>query len=369
MTKPTYTWSLFTRLFHILLVLSVATAYIVSDFDSLLPIHVAFGYTVALLFVFRVIWGFMNVPYSKFSDFNFNIKELLSYMLNVFGDKKEYVGHNPASSWAIVSMIVLALLTAISGTVVLGTQEGVGVLASLNQTMFKEMEIFEELHEFFANLFMLIVAAHIAGVLLDTFVHKSDVINSMITGYKKVDAKSIALTPVQKLFGFIWIALSILFLLYMLLSPNNLLLKDENIRVDYKQEHALFQEECSSCHTLYPPFLLPRASWAKIMDNLENHFGDDASLEREDMLSIKSYLLSNSAESSTKEAAFKILKTLENNDTIAITKTPYWIKRHKEIEKEIFSSKKVGKKSNCKACHGNFESALLNDKDIAIPKE
>ena len=369
MTKQTYTWTLFTRLFHILLIISVATAYVVSDFDKLLSLHVAFGYTIALLFLFRVIWGFMDVPYSKFSDFNFTVKELLSYMLNVLGEKKEYIGHNPASSWAIIAMILLAFLTAISGTLTYGTQEGMGILAFMNNTMFQKMEIFEEIHEFFANLFMLVVAAHIAGVLLDTFLHKSDVINSMITGYKKVDAKSVSVTPSQKVFGFVWIIASITFLLYMLLTPSNPLLNDANKRVDYKQEHTLFYEECSSCHTLYPPFLLPRASWAKMMDDLENHFGDDASLDKEDMLSIKSYLLTHSAEYSTKEAAFKILQSMENNVTIAITKTPYWIQRHKEIEKEIFQSKKVGKKSNCKACHNNFENGLLNDKDIKIPKE
>ena len=368
MTKQTYTWSLVTRLFHILLIISVVAAYLLSDIENLLTQHAAFGYTVALLFAFRVLWGMMNIPYSRFRDFELRPQALLEYMLHVFHGKKSYKGHNPASSWAILAMILLAFLTALSGALTLGTQEGIGIFASLNHTVFKEMELFEELHELFANTFMLVVAAHIAGVLLDTFLHKSDVIRSMITGYKVSDGKDIVLKPLHKLFGFVWIVGSITFLLYMLLTPTNPLLKNENQAVNYQQEHALFYEECSSCHVLYPPFLLPRTSWEKMMDDLENHFGDDASLEVEDMLSIKSYLLSHAANNSTKEAAHYILESIENNDTIAITKTPYWIKRHKEIDKEIFFGKKVGKKSNCKACHTNFESGLLNDNDIAIPK-
>ncbi|WP_457747764.1 cytochrome b/b6 domain-containing protein [Sulfurimonas sp.] len=368
MTKQTYIWSLATRLFHIFLIISVATAYIVSDFEKLLPIHVAFGYTVALLFTFRIVWGFMDVKYSKFSDFNFNIKDLLYYLTHVFGEKKEYAGHNPASSWAIIAMIVLGFLTVISGTLVYGTQEGMGILSFLNHTIFKKMELFEELHEIIANSFMLVVGAHIAGVLLDTFVHKSSVIVSMINGHKDVDAQSLKLTLLQKVFAVFWLSTSALFLVYMLQNPNNALLADTNEKINYNQEHPLFAQECSSCHILYPPFLLPESSWNTMMDDLENHFGDDASLDKADVLSIRNYLLSHSANNSTKEAAFYILQSLENNSTIAITKTPYWIKRHKNIDKNIFHTKKVLKKSNCKACHKNFEQGLLNDSDIEIPK-
>ncbi|QOY51034.1 cytochrome C [Candidatus Sulfurimonas baltica] len=102
--------------------------------------------------------------------------------------------------------------------------------------------------------------------------------------------------------------------------------------------------------------------------NLENHFGDDASLDEADVLSIKEYLVKNSSDNSSKEASFKILNSMDGNDTIAITKTPYWKERHKDIEVGIFKRKSIGNISNCKACHVNFEQGLLNDKDIKIPK-
>jgi len=368
MTKPTYTWSLATRLFHLLLLLSVAITYLVSDFENLLSFHVIFGYTIALLFSFRILWGFMDVKHSKFSDFIFSPRELLYYMTHMFHNKKEYAGHNPASSWAIVAMILFAFLAVLSGALTYGTQEGMGLFSSLNHTFFKDMELFEEIHEFFANLFMLVVGAHIAGVVLDTLLHRSDVIASMVSGYKSSSSATLKLTFMQKIFGILWILTPLLFAVYMLSRPTNPLLKDANVKISYQQEQPLFAEECSSCHTLYPPFLLPRASWAKMMDNLEDYFGNDASLENEDTLLIRNYLLSYAAESSTKESALKILKSIENNATIAITKTPYWVKRHKEIDKEVFKSQKVKKISNCKACHQNFENGLLNDKDIQIPK-
>jgi cytochrome b len=367
MTKS-YVWSLFTRLFHILLVVGVAFLFFFSEFDNLLSYHAVIGYTVGLLFAFRIIWGFMDVKYSKFRDFNFKLNDLIEYMFNIFGNKKEYAGHNPASSWAIVAMIAFGLLSVFSGIVVYGTQEGMGILSFLNISIFKKMELFEEVHEFFTTAFMMVIFAHIAGVLLDKILHKSRAIESMIDGYKETQAQSLKLTLFQKLFGALWIGLSIFFLIYLLSNPSNVLVADANMAVDYKKEHPLFESECKSCHTLYPPYLLPKQSWVNMMGSLENHFGDDASLDKKETNSIREYLVKNAAESSTKESAYKILTKIKDKDNIAITKTPYWIRRHHEIDKNIFASKEVKAQSNCKACHKNIEQGLLNDKDIKIPE-
>ncbi|WP_415396958.1 cytochrome b/b6 domain-containing protein [Sulfurimonas sp. CS5] len=367
MTKV-YVWSLFTRLFHILLVIAVGVVFIIAEIENLLSYHAIIGYTIGLLFLFRIIWGFMDVRYSKFKDFNFNIKDLTKYMFSIFGEKKEYTGHNPASSWAIIAMIILGLGSVVSGVIVYGTQEGMGVLSFLNTSLFKDMDLFEDLHELFANAFMAVIFVHIAGVALDKVLHKSDSVGSMIGGYKDGEAKSLELTISQKMFGVLWIGLSIGFTLYLLSTPSNILIADNNRAIDYKVEHKLFYDECISCHTLYPPHLLPKKSWIAMMDNLQNHFGDDASLNEKDTNSIKEYLVKNSSEDSTKEASFKILKSMEGNATLAITETPYWKKRHKEIDKNLFKLKKVGNISNCKACHKNIEQGLLNDKDIKIPQ-
>lgn len=367
MTKI-YVWSLFTRLFHLLLVIGVAVAFLLAEFESLLTLHVAVGYTIGLLFLYRVLWGFMDVKYSQFKDFNFSLVALTEYMFSIFGKKKEYIGHNPASSWAIVAMIALGLGSVFTGAVVYGTQEGMGFFSFLNFSLFKKMDFFKDVHEFFSNAFMAVIFLHIAGVVVDKVLHKSSAARSMLDGYKSGDAESLKLTLFQKLFGIFWIASSIFLFFYLLSTPSSLLVADANTAVDYKKEHPQFYNECKSCHTLYPPYLLPKQSWVKMMDNLENHFGDDASLDEKDKNSIRDYLVDNSAENSTKESAFHILKSIKNTEIIAVTKTPYWEKRHDEIDKSIFASKDVVAKSNCKACHKNIEQGLLNDKDIKIPE-
>ena len=100
------------------------------------------------------------------------------------------------------------------------------------------------------------------------------------------------------------------------------------------------------------------------MGDLENHFGDDASLNEEDEKNILDFLVQYSAEKSTKEASFKILKSQENKDIIAISQTTFWKNEHKEIPKEVFLHKSVKSKANCKACHSDVEKGLIEDDKI-----
>jgi len=360
--KKIFVWGLYTRVSHVLLMVMMLAVFLTPEVKRLLTLHVALGYTLALLFLFRILWGFMDVKYSKFKDFNFNLMALKEYM---FGNKKEYLGHNPASSYAIIAMIVLTFLAVASGALTYGVKEGMGVFSFMNHTLFRDMKLFKEVHEFFANVLMAVIFAHIAGVLVDKLFHKSRALESMVDGYKLGNEEGVKLTLVQKAFGIIAIGVSLFAFVYMLLAPNSLLIADGNPKMDYAKENSAFYKECISCHTLYPPFLLPSKSWVSMMDTLQNHFGDDASLDAATTESIKAYLVKNSAETSTKDASLRILASLENDKTyLAITETPFWKNRHKKIDKAVYAQSDIGKPSNCKACHANIENGLLNNRDI-----
>jgi hypothetical protein len=113
-----------------------------------------------------------------------------------------------------------------------------------------------------------------------------------------------------------------------------------------------------------PPNLLPKKSWELIMGNLENHFGDDASIDEEINQDILSFLIKNSAEHSTMEASVYFLSSINNQDIIALSKTSYWEKRHKDIPKDVFKNEKVKSVANCKACHSDIEKGLIEDENI-----
>lgn len=370
MTKS-FIWPFFNRVVHILLIIFFTITFILGDVDELLDYHAIFGILFMVLFFYRILWGFVGPKYSKFKDFNFNKKDLKVYLSSPFSHVKEYVGHNPASSFAILLMILFSILATLTGMLTYGIQENHGVFAFLHSSFFKDMELFEELHELFANLLIGVIVIHVAGSLIDRFIKKGDGIDSMISGYKKTSTNlSIKTNIFQKLFILFSLASFIYAIYYLTTTKDNIFTASLNKKQYYEMQHMEFANECGSCHITYPPFLLPKNSWALMMKDLENHFGDDASIDEELNISILSFLEKNSSENSTHQAAVYILKSLkENNSTIAITKTPYWQKRHENIDKNIFLSKDVKSKANCSACHQDIEFGLLENSLIKIPKK
>ena len=112
----------------------------------------------------------------------------------------------------------------------------------------------------------------------------------------------------------------------------------------------LTKDECGACHFAYPASMLPEASWRKIMLSLENHFGEDASLEPEAIQDITRYLAAHAAD--TKPQFSEHLRGIDaQNPPVRITETEYWIGKHFAISKEYLRSGLAGLKAVCTVCH------------------
>ncbi len=136
-----------------------------------------------------------------------------------------------------------------------------------------------------------------------------------------------------------------------------------------KANNPVYKQECGSCHMAYPPGLLPSASWSRMMDGLEDHFGDNAELDAETHKTISEFLSNNSADNSDYRRSRKFMKNIDaSNAPLRITETPYFKHEHEEIPgKMIAGNEKVKSLSQCSTCHKKAEQGRFDEDDVNIP--
>lgn len=192
-------WDIAIRIFHWSLVITFAVAYLTGEGDEQEFIHSYAGYIIGGLIAFRFIWGFVGTRYARFSSFIFGPGATLGYLAGLArGKVRHYLGHNPAGA-----AMVFMLLFSITATVYTGLEayaaEGKGPLAQNSASVIAPAmadeheengdadEFWEEVHEFFANLSLLLIALHIAGVFFSSRLEHQNLVKAMLTGRKKAD--------------------------------------------------------------------------------------------------------------------------------------------------------------------------------------
>ena len=161
------------------------------------------------------------------------------------------------------------------------------------------------------------------------------------------------------------------YLIFLALIINSLLASDNyNTKTDVAPvNNQLYIKECGSCHFPYQPGLLPSNAWNKMMTNLENHFNSDASLNEADLQTLTKYLNDNSAEKNMQyKRSSRIVSSLAKNQIPdSISTTPYMIKKHEDIRKDLITQNEVKGLFNCIACHKTADKGIYGERDINIP--
>jgi cytochrome b len=174
-------WDVPVRVFHWLMVLCFAGAYITSEGERWRLVHVTLGYTMAGLVGFRVLWGLMGTRYARFSNFVRGPARVAGYLRSLLGGAPEhYTGHNPAGAVAIVLLLLCAVLISLTGW------------ASYNEM---GGEWLSELHEGAGNAMLALVGVHLAGVAVSTLLHGENLVRAMVTGTKVGDAIDAVRSP------------------------------------------------------------------------------------------------------------------------------------------------------------------------------
>ena len=364
-----FVWPIGTRIIHWMMALSFTTAFITSFYEHMLHDHVALGFIFLTIIIYRIIWGIIGPQYATFNTFKLRPSQLKHYFVEKVQNRwrKIPAGHNPASSWFTVSALTVGTVIVVSGLLLYGIQEGKGLFRFLNSDYAQYMGILAWVHKYASYLFAAWVFIHIAGVMVEQFWHKTGMVFAMITGYKRTEGEDTKVKPTLSFFAYSTILIAVGTYFFIVSSNYNFLTLQKYTNIDYEEMHPVFYNECGDCHKVYPPYMLPKRSWQKIMAGLENHRGEEiteANITKSQQASILEFLTQNAAETSKREAAVKVMHSLGERRPKAITKTPYWRETHKDIPKSVYKQKKIKDKSNCIACHKDFEHGNLDDMNI-----
>ena len=163
-------WDPLVRIFHWSLVVLFTAAWLTGDEVDWL--HERLGYAIIGLVAIRVVWGFVGTRHARFSDFICGPSKVVSHLAEMIHFRaRRYLGHNPAGGAMVVALLAM-----------LATTTGTGILMT---GVYPKAHWLEEVHEVAANLTLILVGLHIAGVVLASFEHRENLVKAMFTGRKR----------------------------------------------------------------------------------------------------------------------------------------------------------------------------------------
>lgn len=188
-------WDLPLRLFHWLLVLSIAASWYTAEnseeflelgtmFYSYTEIHFWLGYWTLGLILFRIVWGFVGPRHARFASFIAGPARTLAYLRSF--RSKHYVpapGHNPLGAWSVVVMLAMVAAQAITGLFIIDNTE---IYPAPFHTSV-ELETARSMAAFhFVNFDVLlwIIGLHVVAVLFYLVFKRQNLIAAMIHGRK-----------------------------------------------------------------------------------------------------------------------------------------------------------------------------------------
>ncbi|MGZ8935440.1 MAG: cytochrome b/b6 domain-containing protein [Methylobacter sp.] len=219
--KTLKVWDPLIRIGHWTLVIAFFTAYFTED--DFMALHMWAGYVVGAYLLTRILWGLVGRKYARFSNFVYSPVKIIGYLKNLITCKPQhYIGHNPAGGAMVVALLLSLAATTLTGLQLYAVEDNKGPLAisakqAQTQIQFTSLipmakkvdnkdegeaselidneheidkqgeEYWEELHEVFANLTLLLVFLHIFGVVVSSYIDKEKLVKAMLTGKKDID--------------------------------------------------------------------------------------------------------------------------------------------------------------------------------------
>jgi nitrate/TMAO reductase-like tetraheme cytochrome c subunit len=122
---------------------------------------------------------------------------------------------------------------------------------------------------------------------------------------------------------------------------------------------AVYTQECGSCHLAFPPNLLPKASWQRVMNSLDKHYGSDASLDAATQKQIDTWLQTYGGQGK---------RAREEPPLDRITRSAWFERKHRELSAATFKRASIKSPANCTACHRDAVQGDFEENRVRIPK-
>ena len=186
MVKMIKIWDAPTRFFHWSLVLLFAGMWFSGEQGGdWLHYHVVCGELVAVLLLFRLVWGIVGSDTARFSQFVKGPATIRRYLKGELTDA-QLPGHNPLGGLMVVALLTVLLLQVISGLFSSDVDSYVfdGPLAKVIASGLSES--ITHFHKAWFNLILMLVAMHVAAIVAYRVLKKQNLVRPMLTGYKPV---------------------------------------------------------------------------------------------------------------------------------------------------------------------------------------
>lgn len=215
----TYIWTIPTRLIHWLIASFIIAAFVLGEEDTLIDWHALAGLTVGLLLLFRILWGIVGPRYSRFVHFALTPSMAARLSPHKQDERRIYAGHNLESSWVMLAIYLTIALVVVSGFMAYSGQEGAFSIVSISES---NAGLWGDIHESMLAVLWILIAVHLAGVLMSFFSERQlGAVQSIFTGYKNVIATEVRLNKGQKILSVVALLLLLVFLLFGIRNANN----------------------------------------------------------------------------------------------------------------------------------------------------
>jgi mono/diheme cytochrome c family protein len=145
----------------------------------------------------------------------------------------------------------------------------------------------------------------------------------------------------------------------------------------------LYQQECSACHIAYQPGMLPAGSWQRIVNNLKQHYGVNASLDEDTVKELEQWLTAQAdrapampvppeGHAARSWLAFKLFEVETGHPPEdRITRSSWFWGIHQRMPsamwRQLENQKAIKSISNCDTCHTTADKGNFSKHNVRAP--